>query len=143
MFFRVLPLAVLLAMAAGCRAVELQAEPESAPAAVRAVPATHQPVPAPPEATGSSPVLWVSLDDHLGRSGQSPLLTLRSSSGPLMLEDAAGQQWSSPAISIGWRSVPLDTPMTFARRVAGPFASFESADRVAQRWRGIGVTAEV
>ena len=143
MFFRVLPLAVLLAMAAGCRAVELQAEPESAPAAVRAVPATHQPVPAPPEATGSSPVLWVSLDDHLGRSGQSPLLTLRSSSGPLMLEDAAGQQWSSPAISIGWRSVPLDTPMTFARRVAGPFASFESADRVAQRWRRIGVTAEV
>ena len=147
MIFRVLPLAVLLAMAAGCRAVELQAEPDAAPdpapAALLAVPATHQPVPAPPEANGSSPVLWVSLADHLGRGGRSPLLTLRSASGPLTLEDAAGTQWSSGTISIGWRSVPLDAPLPLARRVAGPFASFESAERVAKRWRQMGVAAEV
>ena len=143
MIFRVLPLAFLLAMAAGCRAVELQAEPDSAPAVVPAVPVTHQPVPEPPEAIGSSPVLWVSLDDHLGRSSRSPLLTLRSASGPLTLEDATGLRWSSATISISWRSVPLDAPVKLARRVAGPFASFESAERVAQRWRGIGVNAEV
>ena len=143
MIFRVLPLLVLLATAAGCRAVEVQVEPESAPAPVKTVLATHQPVPAPPAARGSSPVLWVSLDDHLGRSGKAPLLTLRSASGPLLLEDASGRTWSSGMLKIGWRRVPLDAPVSLARRVAGPFASFESAERVAQRWRAIGVTAEV
>ena len=34
-------------------------------------------------------------------------------------------------------------PLALVRQVAGPFASFESAERAARRWRALGVSAKV
>jgi len=94
--------------------------------------------------------LWLGLADHLGRPAPSgataPLLTLQSA-GPasLVLRRPAGQEPLATGTSLrfSWRSVALKTPVPVARQVAGPFASFESADRVVGRWRQQGVQALV
>ena len=100
-------------------------------------------MPQPPVAAGSRPELWVALEDHLGRDSRAPLLKLISAGAPFQLKDADNRIWTTAAIRISWRNVPLESPINLARQVAGPFASFESAERVANRWRAIGVPAEV
>ena len=108
---------------------------------------THRAVPLPPSARTS--VLWVSLDDHLGagtRSDRSAAQLLLTSAGaaPLQLRDQDGTLVvSADRLRFSWRQVALPEPLDVARRVAGPFASFESADRIAQRWRVEGVKAHV
>ena len=88
-------------------------------------------------------MLWVALEDHLGAAETAAPLNLRAFAGSLSLRDATGVQGSGSDFVITWRNVALARPMTLARRVAGPFASFESADRVASRWRALGVAAEM
>ena len=94
-------------------------------------------------------VLWVSLDDHLGAGTGSdrsavPLTLTSAGAAPLQLHDRAGKLvLSADRLHFSWRQVALPEALEVARRVAGPFASFESADQVAQRWRAQGVKAQV
>ena len=109
-----------------------------------AEPETHRSVVAPPSIQANNPVLWVSLASHLGGHESSPPLSLHSAGpDPLLLRDASGADWSASSFQLRWRQVPLDQPLALARQVAGPFASFESAERVAERWRAFDVAAEV
>lgn len=149
---RWMALSALLWVTLGCSARNL-APPlaESAPAIApepllerEAEPKTHRTVAAPPPIRANNPVLWVSLASHLGGLESSPPLKLQSAGpDPLVLRDAAGADWSGSSFQLHWRRVPLDRPLTLARQVAGPFASFESAERAAQRWRAFGVLAAV
>ena len=144
---RLLTLTLLLCMGLGCRAreeVDALQPTETEPAVVEQVQrATHPSVADPPPVEGPEPVLWVALDDHLGAAASAAPLNLLAFAGSLTLRDVTGEQRTGPGFAITWRSVPLDRPLPLARRVAGPFASFESADRVASRWRDLGVAAEV
>ena len=142
MILRLSSLIALLWMASGCRASELVPVVPESSSSIPALP-THRPVPQPPAAAGSRPELWVALEDHLGRDSRAPLLKLISAGAPFQLKDADNRIWTTAAIRISWRNVPLESPINLARQVAGPFASFESAERVANRWRAIGVPAEV
>ena len=145
-------LSALLWVTVGCSARNL-APPlaESAPAIaperlpeLEVEPKTHRPVVAPPPIRATNPVLWVSLASHLGGLESSPPLKLQSAGpDPLVLRDASGADWIGSSFQLRWRRVPLDQPMALGRQVAGPFASFESAERTAQRWRDFGVPAEV
>ena len=139
---RLLTLTLLLCMGLGCRARE-QAD-SLQPAVVEPVQrATHRSVADPPRVEGHEPVLWVALADHLGAAETAAPLNLRAFAGSLSLRDATGEQGSGSGFVITWRSVALSRPLKLARRIAGPYASFESADRVASRWRALGVAAEV
>ena len=144
---RLLTLTLLLCMGLGCRARE-QADAlqptETEPAVVEPVQrVTHRSVADPPRVEGHEPVLWVALADHLGAAQTAAPLNLRAFAGSLSLRDATGEQGSGSGFVITWRSVALARPLKLARRIAGPYASFESADRVASRWRALGVAAEV
>ena len=140
-------LVFLSLLTAGCRAQETR--PLPAPKSV--VAPTHRLVPPPPQAKADQ--LWVALDDHLGRGTRrdhsAPPLTLRSAgASPLVLRVADGDPGAAPLatsarLTLRWRLEPLAEPVKISRLVAGPFASFESADRVAQRWRDRGVKAVV
>ena len=140
---RLLAFSVLLWVASGCRALESQRPLESPRSEEVQALVTHRQVAPPPAVTTQQPVLWVSLGAHLGSSADAEALTLTASSGNLSLKDRSGRQWSSESVQISWRSIPLEAPLALARRVAGPFASFESAERVALRWRSLGVAADV
>ena len=140
---RLLALTMLLWVASGCRAQVSPPPLESQRSVDVQQPLTHRPVAAPPAVTGRQPLLWVSLAAHLGARADAAPLTLTAASGSLSLEDRSGRRWSAASVQISWRSVPLEQPMALARRVAGPFASFESAERVALRWQALGVAAEV
>ena len=147
---RWLAFSLLLWMAAGCRAQDVVApapppQPEPSPAtAAKPVVQTHRRVAPPPALAADQPVLWVSLASHLGSAATAEPLELRSGGlAALTLRDRSGSEWSGASLRLRWREVPLPAPVAVARRVAGPFASFESAERVAKTWRAIGVAAEV
>ncbi|MEY2644786.1 MAG: hypothetical protein RLZZ611_1435 [Cyanobacteriota bacterium] len=114
-----LPLPLLLLavgpLAVGCRPAE---------ALIR------RPVPPPPPLSASRPVLWVALAAHLG---QSPL-RLQGAGAPLELVDARGQRHRADSLELAWRNEPLPQPLRLERQVLGPFASFESAEQIAQAW---------
>ena len=139
---RLLTLTLLLGLGLGCRARE-QGDALQPPVVQPVQRATHRPVADPPPVEGAEPVLWVALDDHLGAAPAAAPLQLRAFAGSLTLRDATGQQHSGPEFTLTWRSAPLARPLSLARRIAGPYASFESADRVASRWRALGVAVEV
>ena len=156
MTIRLLSLALLFWMTSGCKARDIASDPVvspsssqatvNAPAPVAApvtVVATHRLVPEPPAALGQQPLLWVALADHLGGRATAAPLRLNSAGEALTLIDSTGRQWSGPSVVITWREVPLETPIFLARRIAGPYASFESAERVAKRWRDQGVKAQL
>ena len=139
---RLLTLTLLLCMGLGCRARQ-QAD-SLQPAGMEPVQrATHRSVADPPRVEGHEPVLWVALADHLGAAETAAPLNLRSFAGSLSLRDATGEQGIDSGFAITWRSVAKARPLKLARRIAGPYASFESADRVASGWRALGVAAEV
>ena len=136
-----MPLLLVSAIAFSCRAQETPLKPGSVGVM------THRSIPPPPNAQRER--LWVSLADHLGRGTTAkrsgPLLTL-SSAGPqpLRLREASGNQVAEDStLKLSWRLAPLNKPVEVARLIAGPFASFESADRLAGRWRDQGVSARV
>ena len=124
---RVLSAAVALGLLlAGCQGADAEA-------------LIHWPVPQPPAVDRQSPVLWVSLEAHLGGG---PLL-LQGAGAPLQLLDASGVRLSGQRLQLRWQSQPLAEPQEIRRTVAGPFSSFESAEQVALAWRRQGVRAEV
>ena len=147
---RLLSLTALIFFTVGCRARELTQSvppPVSEPPVPGAtepqkLPLTHRSVPLPPPARRSDATLWVALAAHLGASPAAPPLDLVSAGQPLQISDSNGRRWSAAAAQVRWRSVP-HPPQALARQVAGPYASFESAERAAMRWRSIGVDALV
>ena len=144
---RFLTLTLLLCVGLGCRPREqgdgLQPTVSEPPVVEPVQRATHRSVADPPRVEGHEPVLWVALADHLGAEATAAALNLRAFAGSLSLRDATGEHGSGSGFVISWRSVALDRPQPLARRIAGPYASFESAVRVASRWRDLGVAAEV
>ena len=139
---RLLTLTLLICMGLGCRARE-QVDALQ-PAVVEPVQrVTHLAVDEPPPVDGPEPELWVALEDHLGATATAAPLNLRAFAGSLSLRDATGELGSDSGFVITWRSVALARPLKLARRIAGPYASFESADRVASRWGALGVAAVV
>jgi len=126
----------------GCEANEVTAPPTFV-----ALP-THQVVQVAPAPISGRSLLWVALQPLLGQGTTSthsaPSLRLVSAgSESLVLRDARGEVHQAPVITLTWRLVSLETPLQLARQVAGPFASFESAEQVASRWRQQGVDAAV
>jgi SpoIID/LytB domain protein len=120
-----------LAAATGCQARTMAPAPQ---------PLLHHPVPAAPALTASQPRLWVALAAHLGGPGQ---LSLRSARGPLRLSDATGLAVRAERVTLRWSRRPLPAPLVVRRLVLGPFASFESAEAVAERWRSLGASPVV
>ncbi|MEB3184889.1 MAG: SpoIID/LytB domain-containing protein [Cyanobacteriota bacterium] len=121
-------LTVWLGGAAGCHAQVAAPGPPSL---------LHQPVAVAPALTATQQRLWVALAAHLSGPGQ---LSLRSAGGSLRLSDASGQAAQAPRLTLRWSRRPLPTPLLVRRLVLGPFASFESAEAVAQRWRSRGAS---
>ena len=111
---------------AGCQGTDAQA-------------LTHRPVPAPPAVDGAQPVLWVALEDHLGKAP----LQLVAAGSALELSDATGTLGRAQRFSFRWRAQPLPEPLTVRRRVLGPFSSFETAEQAALAWRRLGANAVV
>ena len=112
-----------LLLGGGCNAASLKAA------------ALHWQVPPPPPVSAAAPVLWVALAAQL----QPPTpLRLRSATGNLRLETSRGERFAAPEFLLQWRSVPLAEPLTLRRQVWGPFASYESAEEAAARWRQAG-----
>jgi SpoIID/LytB domain protein len=139
---RLLVTAVLL-LPVGCRAADIPAPPP-----LPSVVPLHPPVPAAPPVSGSDPVLHVALAARLGpaesaEAGSAPPLRLRAASGPVRLIDAAGRRFMAPELVLHWQRRPLAEPLVWRRQVAGPFASFESAERAAELWRAGGATGLV
>ncbi len=95
---------------------------------------THQILPKTVSISNDKKVLLVGLESYLGRevinNHSSPYLSLSSNKKSLILEDANGVIHKSKEINIGWRSKRLEHPKIFVRQKIGPFASFESAERV-------------
>ncbi|MBM5800584.1 MAG: amidase, partial [Cyanobacteria bacterium K_DeepCast_35m_m2_023] len=126
-----LSLAASLLLMPGCRADE---QPRPSP--------LHWPAPAPPPALDPAhPRLWIALASRLGAQDEAAPLVLRSASGSLILRDGSGQSWRAPQIILRWQRQPLAEPFELRRLVVGPYASFETAERVAQSWRQRGVPA--
>ncbi|MFM9111215.1 MAG: SpoIID/LytB domain-containing protein, partial [Prochlorococcaceae cyanobacterium] len=129
--------ASLVLLPAGCRAAY------GTGAAVPAEP-LHWPVPAAAAIDPARPVLWVGLAAHLGPTAAdrpAPPLRLQAASGSLRVSDAAGRRAEGSELLLDWRWQPLAQPLRLRRRVLGPFASCESAEEVAERWRAAGVPA--
>ncbi len=78
--------------------------------------------------------LLVSLGQYLGKidfdHSNPKELKLISAGRALVLKDSNGLVHKSSEISIGWRKISLKSPKIFWRHVIGPFASFESAQRI-------------
>ncbi|MFO7629347.1 MAG: SpoIID/LytB domain-containing protein [Prochlorococcaceae cyanobacterium] len=117
--------ALMLVPASGCRA------------AVAVLP-LHLPVAPVPSLNPGAPELWVALAAHLRPGADSAPLELTAAAGVLELSDAGGQRFSGQRLTLAWRSLPLAEPITLRRRVLGPFASYESAQRMAELWRRQG-----
>jgi SpoIID/LytB domain protein len=128
--------ALLVAAGCGLGRSGAVAEEEPAPAGVQAAVQTHLQVPAPPLMAAPRPELWVALAARLG--GAQPLV-LRAARGPLTLTSRDGQRFEAAELELRWRSLPLAASLDLRRRVIGPFASYESAEAAAQRWRQQGV----
>lgn len=98
---------------------------------------THKKVPAPPVMNPGNELLLVALKSYLGRgttfSNSAQELNLKSSGQHLILKDANGIVHKSNQIKISWRKTSLEPIQRISRQVAGPFASFESAQRFASK----------
>ena len=134
-------LPVALLMPAGCQAAggpDLLAPPPLPSAAP-----LHPPVPPAPPVASDDPELHVALAARLGpaesvEAATAAPLRLRAASGLLRLIDAEGKRFMAPELVLHWQRSPLAEPLVWRRQVAGPFASFESAERAADLWRAGG-----
>ncbi len=108
---------------------------------------THWKVAAPPYAINANSTLWIALEHYLGKSKSSKnlesILTLKAAGNSLFLRDASGFVHTDSEIQLRWKKVRLATPISWERQVLGPYASFESANRVALLLRKNGLQALV
>ena len=141
-------LAGALLLAGGCHALDAP-PPLGPPPQAAAEGPLHWPVPPPAPLAAQDPRIWVALASRLGpRPDQDPagLEPLRLSSAgkqPLTLVTADNRTVSAPELVLHWRWQALAEPLLWRRRVLGPFASFESAEEMANQWRRLGVAAVI
>ncbi len=109
--------------------------------------ATHQAPPDTPLISLEKNVLLVGIKPYLGKEtindDSSPSLRLVSNGRNLILKDADGVIHKAKEINIGWRSQQLLNPKVFVRKTIGPFASFESAERLANDLKDKGIESTI
>ncbi len=131
---------LLIAFACGCKAKDPVQD-------LSVQSQTHYAVPLPPEPNLGKRWLRVSLQSYLGQQTteniSAPALKLVSTGRPLVIRDKSGQIFENQEIKLSWRQMPLATPYFLERQVLGPFASFESAEKVALLFRKEGIKAVV
>ena len=92
-------------------------------------------------------MLLVGLKPYLGQEiindQNSPSLRLVSNGRNLILKDADGVIRKAKEINIGWRAQQLLDPKVFVRYKIGPFASFESAERLANDLKDKGIESTI
>ena len=95
---------------------------------------THQAPPETPLISSEKNVLLVGIKPYLGKgiinNNNSAFLSLLSNGRNLILKDADGVIRKAKEINIGWHAQELSKPKVFVRQTIGPFASFESAERL-------------
>ncbi len=98
---------------------------------------THREVPRAPDFDPINEHLLVALAQYLGKeqkfNDEATILNLRSAGKHLILKDANGLVHKSSHIRLAWRKKRFEKPKKVSRYVAGPFASFESAQRFASK----------
>ena len=108
---------------------------------------THQAPPETPLISSEKNVLLVGIKPYLGKEimndQNSPSLRLISNGRNLILKDANGIIQKAKEITIGWRAEQLLTPKVFVRKTIGPFASFESAERLANDLKEKGIESTI
>jgi len=108
---------------------------------------THQVPPEIPLISLKKNLLLVGIKPYLGREIMnnkiSPPLKLLSNGRKLILKDAGGIIRSAKEINIAWQAKQLTNPHVFARNVIGPFASFESAERLANELKNKGIESTI
>ena len=108
---------------------------------------THQAPPETPFISSENNVLLVGIKPYLGKEvingKDSPYLRLVSNGRKLILTDADGVTRKANEINIGWRAQQLSHPKVFARKTIGPFASFESAERLAKDLKDKGIESTI
>ncbi len=108
---------------------------------------THQAPPETPLISKEKNVLLVGIEPHLGREiineQNSPYLRLVSNGRKMILKDAEGVIRKAKEINIGWRAKQLVNPKVFVRQTIGPFASFESAESLANDLKEKGIESTI
>ena len=108
---------------------------------------THQAPPETPLISLEKNVLLVGIKPYLGKEiindKNSPSLRLVSNGRNLILKDADGVIRKAKEINIGWRAKQLLNPKVFVRKKIGPFASFESAERLANDLKDKGIESTI
>ena len=108
---------------------------------------THQVRPKIPDISTEKNVLLVGLKPYLGKEiiddKNSPYLRLLSNGRNLILQDADGVIRKAKEINIGWKAKKLTNPKVFVRQIIGPFASFESAERLANDLKDKGIESTI
>ncbi len=108
---------------------------------------THQAPPETPSISKEKNVLLVGIKPYLGKEiindHNSPSLKLVSNGRNLILKDADGVIRKAKEINIGWRAKQLLNPKVFVRKTIGPFASFESAERLANDLKDKGIESTI
>ena len=108
---------------------------------------THQSPPETPLISSEKNVLLVGIKPYLGKEiindQKSPSLRLVSIGRNLILKDANGVIRKAKEINIGWRAQQLLNPKVFVRNKIGPFASFESAERLANDLKDKGIESTI
>ncbi len=104
---------------------------------------THQAPPETPLISSEKNVLLVGIQPYLGKEIindlKSPSLRLVSNGRNLILKDSDGVIRKAKEINIGWGAQQLLNPKVFVRHKIGPFASFESAERLANDLKDKGI----
>tara|TARA_Y100001968_G_scaffold274172_1_gene267212 strand:+ start:110 stop:1684 length:1575 start_codon:yes stop_codon:yes gene_type:complete len=108
---------------------------------------THQLPPKTISISSEKNVLLVGLKPYLGKEilneTNSSSLRLVSNGRNLILKDADGVIRKAKEINIGWRAKQLTIPKVFSRQEIGPFASFESAEKLANELKKKGIKATI
>jgi len=108
---------------------------------------THQVPPKSLLINSEKNVLLVGLKPYLGREiineKNSPTLSLISNGRKLILKDADGVIRKAKEINIVWRAKDLRKSKVFVRQTIGPLASFESAERLANDLKNIGIESTI
>ena len=96
---------------------------------------THRHVTPPPSVKGVNPTLLVGLKSHLGYESaekeNTNRISLKAVNNLIELKDSSGLIHKSSTINIVWKKSLLKHPYKVQRQVIGPFASFESAESIA------------
>ena len=104
---------------------------------------THQESPEKLVINPKKNVLRVGIKPYLGKEimneKDSPPLKLVSNGRNLILRDSQGVIRKAKEIKIDWRAHQLTNPKVFVRQVIGPFASFESAERLSKNLKDRGI----